>query len=179
MEQPSGQKSRSASVTRKKSSESSTKSVSLGGKGQARKDGSVKVEKVTPKKRSKRKRKPGITPKRFSDTLIRVLGEMTGFEPSTPVDYKEVIPRVIAEAKLTEKELEIADKAAKRSVQPSVRKYLHRQVGLAFRARRDNYVINKTPLTVQVGESGQWGLTEDGVEKAKQLCGEDDLPPEP
>jgi len=177
MEQPAEQKSRSASVTRKKSSGSSTKSVSLGGKGQARKDGSVKVEKVTPKKR--RKRKPGITPKRFSDTLIRVLGEMTGFEPRTPVDYKEVIPRVIAEAKLTEKELEIADKAAKRSVQPSVRKYLHRQVGLAFRARRDNYVINKTPLTVQVGESGQWGLTEAGVEKAKQLCGEDDLPPEP
>ena len=101
-----------------------------------------------------------VTAKRFFDLVVLVLGEKTTFRANTAVPMAEVRDEVLRRADLTDEERELGETK------------LRRKVEFAFRNRRAKYCGThpERALTRQVGKGGQWGLTELGAERAKELA---------
>jgi hypothetical protein len=129
----------------------------------------------TPRKGRKttRKKRGTVTARRFFDLVVLVLGEKCSFTANTAVPMAEAQAEVARRSDLTDAERKAYDE-----------KYIKRRIEFAFRNRRAKYAGNMEPLTVLVnGQGGQWGLTEAGVKRAKELSSGDlvdgELPPEP
>jgi len=121
---------------------------------------------------TRKKKRSAVTAKRFFDLVVLVLGERSSFTANTAVPMKEVQEEVLKRSDLTARERTAHDE-----------KYIRRRIEFAFRNRRATYTKDTKgipTLTVLVdGKSGQWGLTDDGVEKARELAAASSLPPEP
>ena len=129
-------------------------------------------DKSKPKPTTRKKKRSAVTAKRFFDLVVLVLGERSSFTANTAVPMKEVQEEVLKRSDLTARERTAHDE-----------KYIRRRIEFAFRNRRATYTKDTKgipTLTVLVdGKSGQWGLTDDGVEKARDLAAASSLPPEP
>jgi hypothetical protein len=100
----------------------------------------------------------------FFDHVVAVLGHLTGFYPHAYIDHHKVIPLVLERAKIDPDQCPWP-----MTGKPSVKT----TIGFAHRNQRVGYTKVRTPLT-ELGGPGMWGLTAEGVQRAKQLA----MPPE-
>lgn len=92
-----------------------------------------------------------MTPSSYTTPLLLALATLSNHKPGEAVDMTTAEDAVLAS--VTEDD-------------PRAR----RNIGLAFRAKREGYCGKAAPLTVQVAK-GQWALTLEGVREARRLAG--------
>lgn len=139
-----------------------------------------------PPKKARVKRTNTLTARRFFDPVVLALGELTGFKADTPVPMKDVQDKVLETFQFTEDDRREVEATNKNKVDSSefLDAFARRRIQFAFRNRRKGsafsnsrntdgnptvYLKNGTALTTQLGV-GQWGLTEAGVAKARELA---------
>lgn len=139
-----------------------------------------------PAKKARVKRTNTLTARRFFDPVVLALGELTGFKADTPVPMKDVQDKVLETFQFTEDDRREVEATNKNKVDSSefLDAFARRRIQFAFRNRRKGsafsnsrntdgtptvYLKNGTALTTQLGV-GQWGLTEAGVSKARELA---------
>jgi len=106
-----------------------------------------------------------LTAADFTDPLIRVLGEMTGFQAGVPVDMKDTFRPIM--------DLMGIDSIEAHGFQePKTKKrpYVSRWITWAYRQARVPSDDGGPGLTL-LGGRGQWGLTPEGAQKARELSG--------
>jgi hypothetical protein len=103
---------------------------------------------------------------RFYDSVVRILGEMSGFKAAVGVSSKEVIQKVLQEHGLAEDSLGFSEK---RKDNKSI---VVLRIEWAFRNQRPKY-RKKKAYCQGAGKRGQWALTQEGVGKARELAGLD------
>lgn len=103
---------------------------------------------------------------RFYDPVIKVIGLLTSCKPGSYAFGKEVVLGVLREVGLDPDHLP-------EGLTFKGRRGLGRRVQLAFRNQRAGYRAVKVALTQQGDGHMLWGLTPEGIEKAKALCNEE------
>ena len=110
----------------------------------------------------------------FTDPLIAVLGQLSGFEPAVPVPMVEAVSNTLACCKLDPNNLPNGWKLRAPKGQG-----ISRKIELAYRGQRDGYISSaRAPWTV-TGKPGQWSLTPEGVQRARELSAAPPINPEP
>lgn len=108
------------------------------------------------------------TASQFFDPLLKVLGKLTEYQEGVGVPYSEVLDLVLIESGIDPED-------SPWPLEGSKPLGLYRIVGFAHRNQRGGskaYSGKKSPTTLSVGK-GLWGLTAEGVSRARELAGKD------